>query len=164
MSLTADILRSYRAPRRVLRSQLAEGRREDRALIYLMIACVLIFIAQWPALTRAAAVDPSVPLQARMGGALMGVLFVLPLLAYGFAFLLWLVARLFGPISPYAARLAFFWALLAISPLMLAQAAMASVPAAAMLVPVFGLLVLAAFVLILVAGLRAALEDGRGAA
>lgn len=165
MSLSADILRSYRAPRRVLRRQLAAGQREDRALGYLMVACVLIFVAQWPSLARAAQLDPSVPFQARLGGALMGVLFVLPLLAYGLAFLLWLVMRPFGAVSAYATRLALFWALLAVSPLMLMQAGLTSaLGGAGMAVQVFGLGVLAAFLVILFAGLRAALEAGRGAA
>ena len=166
MSLTADILRSYRAPRRVLRSQLAAGKREDRALIYLMVACVLIFIAQWPGLARAAEADPSVPFEARMGGALMAVLFVLPVLAYAMSLLLWLLLRAFGPISSYGTRLALFWAFLAVSPLMLLQAALNSAlgPAGAVAVQIFGLGVLAAFLVILVAGLRAALEDGRAAA
>lgn len=163
MSLSADILRSYRAPRRVLRRHLAAGRREDRALLFLVLACLLIFVAQWPAMSHAAQIDPTVPLQARIGGAIMGVLFVLPLLSYALAFLIWLVVRLFGPISAYGARLAFFWAMLAVSPLMLAQAALLSALGgeAAQL---FGLVVLAAFLGILIAGLRAALDAGRAAA
>lgn len=164
MSLTADILRSYRAPRRVVHRQLQAGRREDRALVYLMSACVLIFIAQWPALSRAAQLDPSVPFDARLGGALMGVLFVLPLLAYAISFLLWLALRLFGPVERYGVRLALFWAMLAVSPLMLAQSALSSIVGTGGVVLLFGLGVLAAFLVILVAGLRAALEDGRTAA
>ena len=164
MSLTADILRSYRAPRRVVHRQLKAGRREDRALVYLMSACVLIFIAQWPALSRAAHLDPSVPFDARLGGALMGVLFVLPLVAYAISFLLWLALRLFGPVERYGVRLALFWAMLAVSPLMLAQSALSSIVGTGGVVLLFGLGVLAAFLVILVAGLRAALEDGRTAA
>ncbi len=165
MSLTADILRSYRAPRSVVRRQLAAGRREDRVLIYLVIACVLIFIAQLPGLGRTAELDPSVPYEAWRSGALFGVFFVLPLVSYSLAFLLWLVLRSFGPISAYGTRLALFWALLAVSPLMLLQAALNSAlgtaGGAALL---FSLVVLAAFLAILMAGLRAALEAGRGAA
>ena len=164
MSLTADILRSYRAPRRVVHRQLQAGRREDRALVYLMSACVLIFIAQWPTLSRAAQLDPSVPFDARLGGALMGVLFVLPLVAYAISFLLWLALRLFGPVERYGVRLALFWAMLAVSPLMLAQSALSSIVGTGGVVLLFGLGVLAAFLVILVAGLRAALEDGRTAA
>jgi hypothetical protein len=164
MSLSTDILRSYRAPRRVLRRQLAEGRREDRALMYLMLACILIFIAQWPAMSRSAQMT-EVPLNAWRGGAVIAVLFVLPLVAYGLAFLLWLALRPFGPASAYGTRLALFWAMLAVSPLMLAQSALASAlgPASGP-VQLFGLGVLAAFLVILAAGLRATLEAGRAAA
>jgi hypothetical protein len=163
MSLTADILRSYRAPRSVVQRHLAAGRREERALLYLAVACLLIFASQWPALSRASQIDPSVPFQARIGGAIMAGLFVLPLLSYAIAFLLWLAARPFGPISPVGARLALFWAMLAVSPLMLAQAALLSALGDGV-AQVFGLVVLAAFLGILFAGLRAALEAGRAAA
>jgi hypothetical protein len=165
MSLSADILRSYRAPREVLRRHLTAGPREDRALVYLVVACLLFFLAQWPAMSRAALLDPSVPFEARVGGALTGVLFMLPLLSYALAFLLWLVLRPFGPISAYGARLALFWAMLAVSPLMLAQSALTAAlgaPGAAM--QFLGVLVMAAFLFILVGGLRAALEAGRAAA
>ncbi len=164
MSLSADILRSYRAPRRVLRRQLSAGKREDRALMYLMLACILIFVAQWPAMSRSAQMT-DVPIDAWRGGAVIGVMFVLPLLAYGLAFLLWLGLRPFGPASAYGTRLALFWAMLVVSPLMLVQSALTSVlGTASAAVQLFGLGVLAVFLVILVAGLRAALEAGRAAA
>ncbi len=34
------------------------GQREDRALVYLMLACFLIFVAQWPRLSRQALLGP----------------------------------------------------------------------------------------------------------
>ncbi|WP_209427625.1 YIP1 family protein [Pararhodobacter sp. SW119] len=165
MSLSTDILRSYRAPRLVVREQLAAGRREDRVLVYLMLACVLIFFAQWPGVTRAAQIDPSVPLQARIGGALMGVLFVLPLLSYALALFIWLALRLVVPVSAYGVRLALFWAVLAITPLMLVQAALSSaLGASGGGMQLFGFVVLAGFLFILFGGLRAALEAGSAAA
>jgi hypothetical protein len=120
MAVTTDIVRAWRGPRRLMRAKLAEGPREDRALAVLMGACLLIFIAQWPRLARAAELDPSVPLDARLGGALVGILFFVPLIAYALAGLSHLVARLFGGKGSHAgARLALFWALLAITPAML---------------------------------------------
>ena len=87
-----------------------------------MAACALIFVSQWPALARMAHHDPAIPLDARLGGALMGTLFLLPLFAYALAALSHLAARaLGGRGSHHGARLALFWALLAISPLMLLQ-------------------------------------------
>jgi hypothetical protein len=164
MSLSTDILRSYRAPRLVVREQLGAGRREDRVLVHLMLACVLIFVAQWPGVTRAAQLDPSVPLQARLGGVLMAVLFVLPLIAYALAFLIWLALRLVGPVSAYGVRLALFWAVLAITPLMLAQAALSTALTQGGAMQLFGFVVLAGFLFILFGGLRAVLEAGSTAA
>ncbi len=120
MAVTTDILSSYRHPRTVLRRQLQGGEREDRALIYLMLACGLIFVGQWPALQRAAMADPSTPLQARIGGALMAWLFVAPLVLYAIAGLTHLLARLVGGRGTgFGARLALFWSLLAAAPLWL---------------------------------------------
>lgn len=72
MSVTADILRSWHSPRLVLRARLSQGVREDRALAVLLCACLMMFIAQWPALARAAQAAPDVPLQARLGGGAVG--------------------------------------------------------------------------------------------
>lgn len=120
MAVTTDILSSYRQPRTVLRRQLQGGVREDRALIYLMLACGLIFVGQWPALQRAALADPSTPLDARIGGALMAWLFVAPLAMYAVAGLSHLLARLLGGRGTgFGARLALFWSLLAAAPLWL---------------------------------------------
>lgn len=117
MSVTAEIVGLWRAPRERFRRRLAEGAREDRALAVLMGACLLSFLAQWPALARAAHLDPSVPLQARVGGALMGAVFLLPLLAYAVAALSQAVARaLGGRGTGFGARLALFWAWLASAP------------------------------------------------
>ena len=55
MAVTTDIMRTWRGPRTVMRDLLNHGQREDRALAYLMAACIMIFIAQWPRLSRIAA-------------------------------------------------------------------------------------------------------------
>jgi hypothetical protein len=118
--ITRDIARTYRAPRQVLREKLAAGPREERALATLMGACFLVFVSQWPALSRQAWLDPEVPLDARLGGALMGWLFIAPMAAYVMAAATHVAARLIGGRgSWFGARLALFWALLAASPLWL---------------------------------------------
>jgi hypothetical protein len=122
MSATMRILATWRDPRGTMRAHLAAGPREDRALAALIAACALIFVAQWPALARAAHLDPAVPLQARLGGALMGTLFIVPLASYGLAALSHLAARAMGGRgSWYGARMALFWSLLAVAPAMLFQ-------------------------------------------
>lgn len=147
MAIIGDILASYRHPRAVIRAKLAAGVREDRALAALFGACGLIFVAQWPGLARAAYIDPSIPLEARLTGALLGAVFLLPLFAYALAALSHLLARGFGGKGTFfAARLALFWSLLAISPLMLLQGLVGGFMGAGPAFTTLGLGVLAAFV------------------
>ncbi len=121
MAIATDIVQSWRTPRAVLRRRLDTAREAD-ALAVLMMACGLIFVSQWPGLARAAHLDPSIPLDARLGGAMMGAVFLLPPLAYGLAALSHLVARALGGKGDWlGARMALFWALLSVSPLMLLQ-------------------------------------------
>lgn len=162
MTVSMDILRTYRAPRAVFREKLARGTREDRALATLIGACALIFVAQWPALSRQAYLDPSVPFDARMGGALMGWLFIAPLAAYVIAAASHLVARLAGGRGTwFGARLALFWALLAASPLWLLNGLVAGFVGAGAALDAVGLLAVAAFLVFWGAGLWES-ERGQG--
>ena len=120
MSVSRDIVASWRRPRQVLRSMLNHGRREDRAIAFVMIACFLMFVGQWPKLSREAFLDPSVPLQARLAITFFSMMMVMPLMLYVFAGILHLVAKLFrGRGTFYSARLALFWSLLVTAPLFL---------------------------------------------
>ncbi|QRZ13993.1 hypothetical protein JWJ88_04855 [Paracoccus methylovorus] len=112
------ILESWWAPGRVVKS--LRG-MPDRALIVVLMAAMLIFlIAQAPGHARAAQLQPEVPLGARMGGALLAVMFMMPLLAYALAALVSALSRLTPwPVAPLESRLALFWALLAVAPAML---------------------------------------------
>lgn len=88
-------------------------RGEARAFAVLLLACALLFVAQWPVILAEAAGDPSIPREARMAGALMAWLFVAPLLAYAAAGLSALaVPRLDGA----GARRALFGAMLRAAP------------------------------------------------
>jgi hypothetical protein len=134
MAITSDILAAWRGPRRMIRRKLDQAPREEQALAILMLACFLLFVASWPGLAREAqlrlqeAAQTGLPLdqvpslQALMGGRLMAVIFILPLLLYALAGLSHLVARAVGGKGTgLAARLALFWAMLAIAPAMLFQ-------------------------------------------
>jgi hypothetical protein len=156
MSMSAAIARSWHAPRGVFRGLLAQDRREGRLLMYLTLALGLVFLAQWPRLARSA--TPDVGFEALMAGALFGIMFLGPLLLYGVAGVLMLALRPLAPVEGFAVRLALFWALLAVSPWVLAQAALAALAGPGSLVTVSGLAVLAGFAAILIAGLRVALE------
>jgi hypothetical protein len=119
MSVLRNALRSWANPRAAFVRELS-GATEAKALAYLMGACFLIFVAQWPALARAAALDPAIPFDARIGGALLGWLFIAPLFFYALAGLAHLIARAFGGRgSGLSARMALFWSLVASVPLFL---------------------------------------------
>ena len=154
MSVTIDILRSYRHPRAVLRARLDAPPREDLALVFLLLACVLFFVAQWPQLARAAHLDPAIPLDARLGGALFGWLFIAPLGFYALAALSHVVARaLGGQGSWYGARLALFWALLVVAPPALLQGLVAGFIGPGPALDLVGMITLAWFLLVWGSGL-----------
>ena len=120
MPVTRDIVATYGGPRRVVRRLLDMGVREDRALILVIVACVLIFIAQSPWQASQAYFDPSVPLEARLYWSGFFWILLMPLLLYLLGFLSHLVARLLGGRGTgYDARIALFWALMAVSPITL---------------------------------------------
>ncbi|GHD99768.1 hypothetical protein U879_06105 [Defluviimonas sp. 20V17] len=154
MSIVSDIAESYRAPGRVLARKLAAGVREDRALAQLMLACFLIFVSEWPVLARAAHLDNSVSFDQRLGGALMATLFILPPLAYGGAAIAHLAARALGGRGGwYGARLALFWSMLAISPLMLLNGLVAGIIGPGVAARALGWVVAAAFAWLWLGGL-----------
>jgi hypothetical protein len=147
MSIVDDILASYRRPKAVIARKLADGPREDRALATVMGACAMAFVAQWPSLSRAATLDPSVPLQARMGAALLASVFLLPLILYALALISHGIARaLGGKGTGFGSRMALFWAMLAIAPLMLLHGLTRGFLGDGLQATALGLLVLAVFV------------------
>ena len=116
MAVTRDIVEAHRRPRRVMARLMAMGVREERALAMLMGSCLLLFMSQWPYRARQAH-ETGGTLTDTIQHDAVGLIFVLPLLAYGLAALLRLVTRAFGAKADfYSARLALFWSLLASSP------------------------------------------------
>lgn len=108
----------WRAPARTVRS--LRGMRDPALLALLLGTLAMYFVAQWPAHVRAAEVDPSIPLGARLGGALMATMFLMPLVVYLLAALSGVIARAFGWTGTGAdARLALIWTMAVVTPLML---------------------------------------------
>ena len=119
MPLTTDIVATYRGPRRVVRRLIDLGQREDRCLAFVMGFAVLAFVAQLPRLSRVAHLTDQ-DLNMLMGGALLGTVFLLPLLLYVVAAVGQWGVRLFGlKLTGFEGRLVLFWALLASTPLLL---------------------------------------------
>lgn len=113
-----QILRSWRAPSAVARD--LRGMPDRVQLALLMVAMLLFFIAQLPVHARAAELNPSIPLNARIAGAFFAVMFLLPPILYFLATVIAALSRILPRrVQPADSRLALFWALLAVSPAML---------------------------------------------
>jgi len=126
MPVTTDIVRTWRSPRIVIREMLDQGQREDRAVAYLIIGCFLIFVAQWPRLSRKAAGFDLAPgaetpeLTQLIAYEFMAWLMIWPLALYILAAISHLVAKVLGGQGHwYGARLALFWGMLASVPVLL---------------------------------------------
>lgn len=121
MALVPDIIASWRAPAKGLRQHLARPRSESFAFTFLFVFLLIAFIGQWPRAARDSFLHPEVPLPQHLLATGLALAATIPLW-YGLAALSRLVARaLGGQGSWYGARLALFWALAVISPLMLLQ-------------------------------------------
>lgn len=159
MSVYRRILSMWGAPFRTARAVIDAPPSEPQALATLMAGAFLAFVAQLPGHARAAHLAPDVPLDARVGGAILGGLFFLPLLAYLLAGATQLGAWLAGwrP-EGVRMRMALFWAFLAVAPAMLlaglVQGLIGPGPALTLVHLITGL----GFVLFWVAGLRAAVQ------
>jgi len=144
MGVVPDILRGWRDPVGLARAK--QGQGEGAILAAAMGACALIFVAQWPRLAREAHLAPEVPLEARLGAALLGLVFVLPLFLYVVARVSQLLLRLARwRIAGPDARIALFWALLCLTPLLLLHGLAVGFLGQGAAVTALGLSVLASF-------------------
>lgn len=125
MAVSRDMFRTWRNPRLVMREILSEGPREDRIVGYAMAACLMIYIAQWPRLKRAEQFESFGPdgasdFQMNAGIAFFLMMIAWPLMLYAIAAVTRIIAKIFGGKgTPYGARLALFWTLLATTPVLL---------------------------------------------
>lgn len=158
MPVTRDIAATYRSPGTVMRRLLAMGPREDRALALVMGFCGLAFVAQLPKLAREAHLTGQ-ELDMLMGGALMGSVFILPLVLYLVAGITYLLLRAFGRgTSGYGARIALFWSLLASTPVVLLYGLVAGFVGPGPALNAIGLIWSGLFLWFWFAGLRAAVQ------
>lgn len=121
MSASTELVASWRHPRAGLRRHLARGVSEPFAFTLLLIFLILAFVGQWPLAAREAYLAGEASALPRILPRALAVLATIPLW-YGLAALSRLVARVLGGKgSWYSARIALFWALASVSPLMLLQ-------------------------------------------
>lgn len=156
MAATRDIVATYRGPGKVMRRILGRGAREDRALVYLMLGCLMVFVAQTPRLAREA-FETGQELNALLGATLMAWIFIMPLVLYALAAISGWIAQLVGfGITSYGARIALFWALLATCPIMLLWGLTAGFVGPGIEMNIVGVIWCAAFLWFWVGGFRAA--------
>ena len=156
MPVTHDIVATYRGPGRVVLRLLGMGVREDRALAILMAGCLVMFVAQWPRLAREAHLTGQ-ELNSLLGGALMGWIFIAPLMLYGIAFVSHLAMKILGAqLSGFEARLVLFWAFLAASPVILLHGLVAGFIGPGLQLKIVGLIWCLLFFWFWIAGLRKA--------
>lgn len=119
MSLVGNILRSYRAPRQVMREQIDHGIKESQTLFIGMMFGFLNFIANTPERNMIATASGADPV-ASMAANFVATVFLLLLFMY---LLAWAVNLGFQIITkhvdPPITRRACFWAALVTSPLVL---------------------------------------------
>ena len=121
MTVTTDLVATWRSPRAAVRRHLARGVSEPFAFALLLVFLILAFVGQWPAAAREAFVADEPSAAPRILGRGLAVLATIPLW-YGLAALSRIVARMMGGKgSWYGARIALFWALATVGPLMLLQ-------------------------------------------
>lgn len=148
MTVTSDIVQSWRRPRAVIRQHLQRHPTEGFALSLLVAFLLLAFVAQWPAMSRAAYLEPDAPLTQRMVAAGLALMASIPLW-YGLAGLSHMIAQRFGGRGSYlGARVALFWALLCAAPFMLVQGMISGFAGAGALATGAGIVVLTGFLVL----------------
>jgi len=143
-----------------VRDLLAMGQREDRAIMWLMIGCLIVFLSRLPALQREAVLGQG-DFSRDAAYAFFGLMMIAPLMFYGLAAVGRGVARLAGGrTSGFGARLALFWSWLAATPLILFYGLLVGMNgAAAAGTQAIGLLWVVVFAVFWVQSLREASEN-----
>ena len=155
MAFVADLVESWRRPGAVMRRHLARGQSEPFAFTLLLAFLILAFIAQWPEVARVTAENSDVPMAPQLLGRAMALLATIPVW-YALAALGRLVARALGGRGTwYGARIALFWALCAVTPLILLLGLVAGLIGAGVQLTVVGVATFAAFLTFWAINLRA---------
>ncbi|MEQ6248034.1 YIP1 family protein [Sulfitobacter sp. HNIBRBA3233] len=159
MALTQDIVATYRGPQRIFARFLSQGRNEVRGLLFVLIAGILMFIAATPYQAREAALDPEIPLLARIYWSAFFAIFIVPIMVYLFAALIWVLARLGRRrVTGYQIRFSLIWSLLASTPVLLLLGLTAGFVGPGVQVQLLSLVWLVVFVWFWISGLTTAEE------
>ena len=119
MSVVSNVLYTYRSPSKAFEHMYARPANEATSLGYLMGACFLTYVAQWPYLARQAHLE-EFNLQTSLAASLLAWLLIAPLLLYTLAIVLYFFHKLFkGSKSSAQIRMGLFWSFLAATPIMM---------------------------------------------
>lgn len=157
MALTQDIIATYKGPGRVVSRFLAQGRNEVRALLFMLIAGLLMFVASAPYQAREAELNPDIPFLARMYWSAFFYIMILPILIYIFAAIIWGLSRIARrQVTGYEVRFTLIWALLASTPVILLMGLTAAFIGTSVQLQVVGFVWIAVFGWFWAAGLLSA--------
>ena len=119
MSVVSNVLYTYRSPSKAFELMYSRPASEATSLGYLMGACFLTYVAQWPYLARQAHLE-EFNLQTSLAASLLAWLLIAPLLLYTLAIVLYFFHKLFkGSKSSAQIRMGLFWSFLAATPIMM---------------------------------------------
>jgi hypothetical protein len=113
-----DIFQTYSAPKTVLARRLADIPGEPQLLAYVVFATILSFLARLPGMIGGNTTGQ--PLEAVVGANFVASIIFAPLFFYAVAALTRLASKVFGGQGSWqSARLALFWPLIALQPLLI---------------------------------------------
>ena len=119
MSVVSNVLYTYRSPSKAFERMYASPANEATSLGYLMGACFLTYVSQWPHLARQAHLE-EFNLQTSLAASLLAWLLIAPLLLYTLALVLYFFHKFFkGSKSSAQIRMGLFWSFLAATPIMM---------------------------------------------
>lgn len=117
-----DIVLTYINPAAVMHRKIARGLREEQLLAYVFLASLITFLIRAPSLIAFhRAGQTGTPLATEIGGMFITTMLFGPLFYYALAAIAHLIARKLGGKGDWQkARLALFWTILAMQPLVIA--------------------------------------------
>lgn len=148
MTLYQEILAAYRGAGASMRRQMVQVKGEERLLVYIVLACLLLFVARVPGLMVLAQTSDNAEITptSLIGTSFAITLFFAPLFFYAIAAFSHMIAQAFGGKGSYfEARLALFWALLVTTPLVLLSSMVNVVVPSPVLVQSTGLIIFLVF-------------------
>ncbi len=127
MTLYSEILRAYRGFGASMHRQLAQNPREEKLLLYVVLASLLGFVARVPGMIDAArnSTNEEITIANLVGSNFVTTFFFGLIMLYIIASVSHLIAKIFKGAGTFKkARLALFWAALVIAPLYLVVVAL----------------------------------------